>query len=126
VSAVSELRPGVRSSFCVQRRVKLTPLSLILLEQQPSVISALGQQAELLIGFNQLELRDYTLWLEYDAGHQQLDTWLALLEQAGVHPDMGRWSRMRLGWYRYQDANIRDNSRNTSSTACSQSPLRHR
>ncbi|MEH6825365.1 MAG: hypothetical protein V7629_15780 [Motiliproteus sp.] len=122
----SDLKPGVRAVFCVQRSLKLAPTSSALLLQRPGVLTALARQAEALLGFNRCGQRRDRLWFEYDAGHLQLDALLVLAAQAGLDPAASRWTRMRLGWYHYQDANIRDNARNTDSTCCSQSPLRHR
>lgn len=121
----AELRPGVRASFWAGRKFRLDPESLIR-TQQSDCLQQLRPRCEDLLGFNRFALVADQLQLEYDAGYLQLDRLLAVLSEFDIHPSASRWTQMRLGWYRYQDTNIRDNARNTDSTCCSQSPLRHR
>ncbi len=119
-------RAGVRASYCVRRKLRLDASTLRYLRNHSDHLPQLNLECQQQLGFNRLWLSDTLLWLEYDAGYLRLDTLLSLLDRAGVGLASNRWSRMRRDWYRYQDANIHDNARNTDSSCCSQSPLRHR
>ncbi|MEH6471189.1 MAG: hypothetical protein V7752_08060 [Halopseudomonas sp.] len=121
-----ELRPGVRASYVVRRKLTLAPESIEYLQQHDALLSQLNLQCETLHGFNRLERNGNSLLLQYDAGNLQLDRLLEPLRLACIQPASNRWTRFRLSWYRYQDANIHDNSRSSDSSCCSQSPLRHR
>ncbi|WP_207061374.1 hypothetical protein [Motiliproteus sp. SC1-56] len=114
-----ELRAGVRAAYLVRRRLRLVS------NTSWSPATVLPQLQE-LVGFNDLKQREQRLYLEYDAGKLQLDALLAQLNAARAPLLDNRRQRLRLGWYRYLDANILANSRDSSSSCCSQSPLRHR
>ena len=123
MSDPGSLRPGVRESYRVSRRIRLDPSSW---QQFDATRPVLEAELELLLGFDRLQSSPPFVQLSYDAGYLQLDCVLELLQRFKLQPEVGRWQRMRLSWYRFQDGNIRDNSRDTSSSCCSQSPLRHR
>lgn len=111
-----ERRPGVRAGFLVRRRLQL----------QAPAITDFAALFDDLVGFNGAELQSGRLTLEYDAGRLHLNQLLSRLEEHGVRVVDSAFNRFRLGWYRYLDSNIAANAADSSSTACSQSPLRHR
>ncbi|WP_210398092.1 hypothetical protein [Motiliproteus sediminis] len=111
----SILRPGVRRNFLVRRRLQL-------LADEGDLLHLFVD----LVGFNRCECRSRCLVLEYDASRVHLNLLLERLQAAGVRTADNALNRFRLGWYRYLDSNIAANAADTSSTACSQSPLRHR
>jgi len=115
VSAFS-LRPGVRAAYLVQRHLNLAPAGVI-----PDDSWFVD-----LIGFNRLQVSGCQLTLSYDASRLHLDLLLERLRLHQVIPAVTPINRFRIGWYRYLDRNVADNANDKSSTACSQSPLRHR
>lgn len=119
MSAVKLSRPGVRTNYRVRRHLRLARHASSL---QCAVVR---QQAEALLGFDRFRVNADKICFEYDAGHLQLDSLISLFDRHQLLLD-SRWQRFKRGWYRYQDANIRDVSRDASSSCCSQSPLRYR
>lgn len=79
-----------------------------------------------LVGFNQVNLQGSRLTLWYDASRLRLDQLLQRLHLHGYYCASTAMTRFRVGWYNYTDRNIAANANDTSTTACSQSPLRHR
>jgi len=114
------LRPGVRAAYLVRRRLQLVPLG------NASPQAPVAEWFDDLVGFNALRCDGARLTLAYDASRLHVDQLLARLREQQWIPAPGALNRFRLGWYRYTDANIVANANDTSSTACSQSPLRHR
>lgn len=84
-------------------------------------LAAAEARLRALQGFRSLTVnpRRRRLRLRYDAavlGYGEIE---AVLREAGLSPGQGIWQRGRSAWYRYLDANARDNAARGPQGCCS-------
>ena len=56
---------------------------------------------------------DGLLTVDYDAVLCGIDPIISILTKNGVELGLGRWSRIKLGYYRFVDQNLKENSKHT-------------
>lgn len=97
-------RPGVSETDLVTRKLRLQPSSL---QQIDAAIEAIDS----MFGLDCIEFDQQTaeLHLAYDASHLGLDAIEQVLQEYGIRTGQSFWLRLRYGYYRYVDQNIKDN-----------------
>ena len=99
-------KPGIHEAYLVKRRLRLAKASLV---PEAELLAALDTTPG--VAHAALDPKKRSLSVAYDASTQNLDGVLEVLQKQGVATATGWWSRLRTGWYRNTDANIRDNAR---------------
>lgn len=96
---------GVDANYLATRHLILTgPL-----DEKGALIVA---KIEPLIGVNSVSFNVDTgaLDVDYDASKRQLDDIVDVVKQHGCGLSDGRWQRLKRGWYRYFDQNVKENA----------------
>ncbi len=108
----------VDSGFVVTRRLRAAvPLEETQAKQAVEVIGALeGVSAVVATGRRRSGLR-----VTYDASRIGFGALRKALQEAGLTPVSGPWSRLRAAWFNYLDTNARANA-GTSGGSCCSSP----
>lgn len=103
--SASNLRPGVRAGFLVER-------SLSLVDVDVNKAEAIEKEIDGLMGVQSVSFDEdhRRLHIAYDAAHVQLDQIEAVVHKHQGELDNSWWMRFKRGWYRYGDGNTRDNA----------------
>ena len=99
-----EHRPGVKEINLVNRHLKLEGVTE---ENKTAIIS----EIDTLIGIENVSFdeRTATLNIAYDATHCDLDGIESLLQAHGADTSDGLWTKIKEGYYKFVDQNIKDN-----------------
>lgn len=99
-----EHRPGVKEINLVNRHLKLEGVTA---ENKTAIIS----EIDTLIGIENVSFdeRTATLNMAYDATHCDLDGIESLLQAHGADTSDGLWTKIKEGYYKFVDQNIKDN-----------------
>ena len=97
-------RPGVKEINLVNRRLRLEGIT----EKNKAVIIS---EIDALLGIEHVSFDEptETLSVAYDATHCDLTGIEALLQAHGADTSNGIWTKLKEGYYKFVDQNIKDN-----------------
>lgn len=72
----------------------------------------------------EVDLRRHRLNVRYDATHVDFQRIKTELEAAGYPTETGRWPCFKEQWYRFVDANMRENAHAPPPACCNKPPKR--
>ena len=98
-------RPGVNPGFLTKHTLRLEHVN-------QANGSCLVNELDALSGVDGVWLneRKKTLKIAYDASRHNVDEVIGILRKHGATVSDSWWSRVKLGWQRQTDQNIRDNA----------------
>ncbi|MPY24029.1 cation transporter [Shewanella psychropiezotolerans] len=98
-------RFGVKEANLVVRYLKLEGIT-------PDNKNKLVASIDLIIGIDSVSYDESarTLKMAYDASHCDLDLFERLIQAQGADLSQGIWTRVKEGFYKYVDQNVKDNA----------------
>ncbi|MBL4816606.1 MAG: cation transporter [Shewanella sp.] len=98
-------RFGVKEANLVVRYLKLEGITP---ENRDKLVSSI----DLIIGIDSVSYDESaaTLKMAYDASHCDLDLFERLIQAQGADLSPGIWTRVKEGFYKYVDQNVKDNA----------------
>jgi len=113
---MTEHRPGVNPGLLTKHT-----LSLVLADD--SDISAIVAEMDELPGVDQVRFdkRNQRIKVAYDASRRNISEMVFIVEKHGVAIKNSWWSRIKLGWQRQTDENIRGNAKHVAQ-CCNKPP----
>ncbi|MBD2859866.1 hypothetical protein IB286_12720 [Spongiibacter sp. KMU-158] len=113
-------RFGINPGFLAKHKVKLHKLD-------PTNASKILAEIDELPWIDQVSLnsKNGQLKMVYEASHHNIDEMIAIIEKHGASISNDFWSRIKLGWQRQIDENIKDNAKHEAA-CCSKIPPGYR
>ncbi|MDD3762896.1 MAG: hypothetical protein VX836_19815 [Pseudomonadota bacterium] len=99
-------KPGIHEACLVTRKLLLAGLD----DDKAALLSSALADFD-GIDSAALDRRRSRLRVVYDAARIDIDALERLVRECGLSIDDSRWARIKEGWYRFVDENVRDNFR---------------
>lgn len=115
---MSEHQSGINPGFVTRHTLSLYGLDK---NNAPLIVRDLDE----LPGMDKVKLIEakQTLTVAYDASHHSIDDMIAIVEKHGASIKDNWWSRVKLGWQRQTDQNVKDNAKHEPH-CCNKMPHR--
>lgn len=115
---MSEHQSGINPGFVTRHTLSLNGLDK---DNVTLIVRDLGE----LPSMDSVKLIEakQTLTVAYDASHHSIDDMIAIVEKHGASIKDNWWSRVKLGWQRQTDQNVKDNAKHEPH-CCNKMPHR--